>query len=661
MLKVFKLISILILILSIFFQLISSKPFIQSLNISKINKEPNFRHSSNDEEQMAIMFNQTLDYFIPRRRLLDNQYHQNYSKDETIRPFNVSINYNKNNLNLSVTPAWTIDLLPNITNVPVNIPVEYISSTSFVEIEYDTTHVRRKRNAAVDDNQSKTDEEHENVENPDKKRSSSSSSSDNDEDSSDQRSNLQKSENDESEDYSADLEESNDTETDDDQDKVQSKDTKMKRESSDYEYVEDQDKSSGDVRVKREETNQTNEKIKSEESNKNVEENAEKTDKSDERVNESDSKRDAAEEKNTDTVESPKLTKEDDSEYEKRVEEKIKRKIDSIKEEIKREIERKRRDREIERNNARFDELQSKDNDEQEEQEAVSANVDEKMSSKRSSDEIKPKIIRRRRRRRRRRRSNESERIRHRLEEIEGVDNLKDEDDYRAAVHESIRKRFAPDESSDQDEPKVNRISLNKAPIKKREKIRQMYVVKNDNDKRRRKKRKRRVADEGHVLVPEQAHVKIEDDLPRDLTFDPKLRRSQPLDEKVRIKRANARLVTLEYRPQNIEDEENDEGNEFGDDGFEDRTSNLKDRISNSLIEDQEDKENQHSQSDLRALASSAKDSNRRLITDYNEAFGGLQSLQDNPNGALSRFKRIKRVLKTSQVIQANTHTKTTI
>ncbi|KAL2712191.1 MATH and LRR domain-containing protein PFE0570w-like [Vespula squamosa] len=652
MLKVFKLINILILILSIFFQLISSKPFIQSLNISKINKEPNFRHSSNDEEQMAIMFNQTLDYFIPRRRLLDNQYHNNYSKGEIIRPFNISINYYKNNLNLSVTPAWRIDLLPNVTNVPVN--AEYISSTSFVEIEYDTTHVRRKRNTAVDDNQSKPDEEHESAENTDKKRSSSSSLSDNDEDGSDQRSNLQKSENDESEDYNADLEESNDTETDDDQDKVvQSKDTKMKRESSDYEYVEDQDKSSGDVRVKREETNQTDEKIKLEESNKNVDESAEKTDKIDEKVNETDSKRDATEEKNIDTVESPKLTKEDDSEYEKRVEEKIKRKIDSIKEEIKREIERKRRDREIERNNARFDELQSKDNDEQEEQEAVSANVDEKMASKRSSDDVKPKIVRRRRRRRRRRRSNESERIRHRLEEIEGVDNLKDEDEYRAAVHESIRKRFAPDDTSEQDEPKANRISL-KAPIKKREKIRQMYVVKSDNEKKRKKKRKRRVADEEHVLVPEQAHVKIEDDLPRDLTFDPKLQRSQPVDEKVRIKRANARLVTLEYRPQNIEDEENDEGNEFGDDGFEDRTSNLKDRIGNSLIEDQEDKENQHSQSDLRALASSAKDSNRRLITDYNEAFGGLQSLQDNPNGALSRFKRIKRVLKTSRISHKN-------
>lgn len=54
--------------------------------------------------------------------------------------------------------------------------------------------------------------------------------------------------------------------------------------------------------------------------------------------------------------------------YEKRVEEEIQRKIDSIKEEIRRDIEAQGRIRGIERNNARFDELQNQEDERQNEE-----------------------------------------------------------------------------------------------------------------------------------------------------------------------------------------------------------------------------------------------------------------------------------------------------
>ncbi|XP_043488049.1 protein CLEC16A homolog [Polistes fuscatus] len=536
MLEVFKLINSLILILSILFQLTTSKPLIRSYNnISKINKELNNNQLNNEEEQMAILFNKTLDYLIPRRRLLDDHNSHNYSKLKGTQRSNISINTNENN---PATSTWSSE---------VTVNTEYFSNAPIVY--EDSTRVRRKRNALEDDNRSKFDEEHETDDKMNNKRSSSSSSSSDNDDSGDQSSNVDKSESDELEDYN---EESNDNETDDQENVAQSKDTKTKRESSDYDYAEDQDnKSSNDVRVKRDETKQTNDKTvaKLEDENSKNNELASSNKIDNDKSKESDEKRD-------DLSDEKKLTKEEEEngEYEKRVEEKIK--------------------------------------------------------------------------------------------QIEGVDNLRD-DDYRIAesIRESnIKKRFATEERSavKGESIKNDDISMNKIPvIKKREKVRQMFIVKDDSDKRRRKKKKR----------------KISDNEERELTFYPNLlrRNQRALDEKkVRIKRANARLVTFEYRPQNIEDEENDEGNEFGDDGLEDRTSNLKDRNSNSLIEDQEDKEYQRSQSDLRALASSPRDSNRRLITDYNEAFGGLQSLRDNPNGALTRFKRIKRVLQNSRTSHKN-------
>ncbi|XP_043800199.1 uncharacterized protein DDB_G0290685-like [Apis laboriosa] len=58
-----------------------------------------------------------------------------------------------------------------------------------------------------------------------------------------------------------------------------------------------------------------------------------------------------------------------DEDYQKRVEEQIQRKIDSIKEEIKREITENQRIREIEENNAKFEELRDEEEEEEDEEE----------------------------------------------------------------------------------------------------------------------------------------------------------------------------------------------------------------------------------------------------------------------------------------------------
>ncbi|XP_016773621.2 spore wall protein 2-like isoform X1 [Apis mellifera] len=79
-----------------------------------------------------------------------------------------------------------------------------------------------------------------------------------------------------------------------------------------------------------------------------------------------------------------------DEDYQKRVEEQIQRKIDSIKEEIKREITENQRIREIEENNAKFEELRDEEEEEEDEEEDDQENesaIDKRDTvSKRSPD-----------------------------------------------------------------------------------------------------------------------------------------------------------------------------------------------------------------------------------------------------------------------------------
>ncbi|KAK2579459.1 hypothetical protein KPH14_010775 [Odynerus spinipes] len=766
MLKGFRLICVLLSLLSIVLQTPLSKLSVCSLNVSNIRNAPGFRQPLREEQTgMPILFNQTLDYIIPRRRLLgDSNPETNHSStienstklDGSVHS-NTFIDLNKDNNTFTIKTTWAIE--PFTTLSTISIDIESFSSTP--EPEEDVTHVRRKRNALMDQNRSKYEEEKERKEKIDKKRSSVAEKNEkiSSIEEEDEISNAQNSEDGELDDYNAlneksseDAEEPNENEEnleEEDEEASQEetasreKDAKMKRESSDYEYAEDQENSSdnaddekktaSDVRVKRDEAEsakRANENVDLEDNSLNDAGNLETGLKEDEssgklvaaenqdskiaaienrdtKNEEMDAKRDALKNK-TDSTDSSKecalstndgksevkagvssetdndvidakskdeergtrTASSDNDDYEKRVEEQIKRKIDSIKEEIKREIERKQRDREIERNNAKFDELQSRDADQEEEENLEAGqSLEEGLPSKRSSENSKDATAGKRRRR-----SNENELTRRKLEEIEGVENLKDED-YRLAslTHQSIQKRFAPvyNEVSKELEEK-NKIVSNKAPVKKREKVRQIFIVKDDGKQRRKKrgevreargakgvreakeakearkarevkgarearavkgareardakgarkakeatevriargaksvreakkakearetrearghgKRRRTAAKQGQILVPEQARVKIEEELPRDLTLDPRLRRSLPF--------------------------------------------------------------NNGKQSQTDPLALPAKDSNRRLVTDYNEAFGGLQSLRDNPNGALARFKRIKRVLNAS-------------
>lgn len=158
------------------------------------------------------------------------------------------------------------------------------------------------------------------------------------------------------------------------------------------------------------------------------------------------------------------------SKYGKRVEEEIQRKIESIKEEIKRDIEVQQRIKDIEDNNARFDELW----DQEEEESFEGEPIEKRQIGKRSIREIatssssqrddEKRCLKGERRDKLQRRSSES---------IGGSDTLKEK--------ESLKKRFAinRDKSSEQ----VPSMGLVK---RKRERVRQTFLVNNDRAKKRR-------------------------------------------------------------------------------------------------------------------------------------------------------------------------------
>lgn len=163
------------------------------------------------------------------------------------------------------------------------------------------------------------------------------------------------------------------------------------------------------------------------------------------------------------------------AEYEKRVEERIQRKIDSIKDEIRRDIEAQRRIRDIQENNAKFDELQDEESFESDSIEKSSTkkrsarDVDAVVSSKSGDKKRSPKAKQRKKAQRRSGKSdnNSSERRSSR-------DNPK---------RQSTANR---DESSGQSPSK----GLFK---KKRERIRETILVK--NDRHRAKKRSSRASE----------------------------------------------------------------------------------------------------------------------------------------------------------------------
>ncbi|XP_015585639.1 uncharacterized protein DDB_G0290685 [Cephus cinctus] len=386
---------------------------------------------------------------------------------------------------------------------------------------------------------------------------------------------------------------------------------------------------------------------------------------------------------------------ESEADYEKRVERQIQRKIDSIKEEIKREVEEKQKVREIEENNEKYDELQSQE-DEDENSQSLDTALEEQQqqASKRSARQVASKrpLERSRRRISKRAARSENPNVEQQLREIEKVDKL-DPSVYEKAhlLHESIRKRSTPlksDVSDSRDE--------NKFFVKKREVPRRVTLVESEPLKNRRKRKSKRP-----IMIPEQAQVSIQDDLPSDLMLDPNLKLNPSGMDSSRIKRnapgyersrrsgaaaSRRRGSSLRYRPQL--DDENDDGNEFDDNGFEDSTSNLHSRVYpdsySSLVQPQEadspaeypgsylfanreagnamrrkrggfdskrrkrallEPANENKMESVASLVGSSQELSPKLANEYKEAFGGLQA---DPGGALARFKRIKRVLRVS-------------
>lgn len=153
------------------------------------------------------------------------------------------------------------------------------------------------------------------------------------------------------------------------------------------------------------------------------------------------------------------------AEYGKRVEEEIQRKIESIKEEIKRDIEAQQRIRDIEENNVRFDEL--RDQEDEGRQRDFEGEPIEKRQLKRSIREIAAP-------------SSSSERSNEkRCLKGERRDKLQRRSSEES---ENLKRRFAVnrDKSPSGQAPSMGLVK------RKRERVRQTFLVNNDRAKRRR-------------------------------------------------------------------------------------------------------------------------------------------------------------------------------
>ncbi|XP_046600976.1 probable serine/threonine-protein kinase kinX [Neodiprion lecontei] len=278
-----------------------------------------------------------------------------------------------------------------------------------------------------------------------------------------------------------------------------------------------------------------------------------------------------------------------DTDYEKRVEQQIQQRIDSIKEEIKRGVEEKQKIREIEVNNAKYDAMQSEDEeDEVENNQSLDAPSERKSVSKRSiidgirrpHQKAKRHILKRVKRS-----STADER---QLRAIEGVETLDPDVLVKAKLrHESIRKRSAPTYgATDEDASKMSRF-----PIKRSIVPRQVYLVKSEpqissttNNREIR----------NPIIIPEQAQANIDDELPPGVSLDQSLLEDTSSAVNNRLKRSPERFARrrrasavipesgvafLGYRPQ--DDDEIDEGSEFDDDSFEDGSPHLAEDRSN--------------------------------------------------------------------------------
>ncbi|XP_029165880.1 uncharacterized protein LOC114936750 [Nylanderia fulva] len=260
--------------------------------------------------------------------------------------------------------------------------------------------------------------------------------------------------------------------------------------------------------------------------------------------------------------------KDEESRYGRRVEEEIRRKIESIKEEIKRDIEAQQRIRDIEENNVRFDELRDQEDESIEKRQIGKRSVGEIAAAASSSSEKndEKRCLKAERRDKLQRSS-----------DIGRSDTLKES--------ESLKRRFAinRDKSSGQT-PSMGLVK------RKRERVRQTFLVNNDQARKRRSR--------SYTSSSDRTASRLENELFTDLnshryTNDGMLQGSSPV----------------------AGEDENNDGEQ----------SPVAER-SNSLA----------------SLTGSSQELSPRLAREYKEAFGGLQS---ESGSALARFKRIKRVL----------------
>jgi len=194
-------------------------------------------------------------------------------------------------------------------------------------------------------------------------------------------------------------------------------------------------------------------------------------------------------------VASPKKD-ESNAEYEKRVEEEIQRKIDSIKEEIQRDIEAQQRIRDIEDNNARFDELHYQEQEDEERQNFEDEPIKKRQTiAKRTIREITDDATAsfKKNEKKQSSRKEQHKKRQHRSSNTSKLDTSKENENLKSLV-------MANDKSSEQ-------IPTKGLFKKKRERVRQIFLM--NNNKHQTKRRQLR----SYTLPSDRTAIKSENGL----------------------------------------------------------------------------------------------------------------------------------------------------
>ena len=212
------------------------------------------------------------------------------------------------------------------------------------------------------------------------------------------------------------------------------------------------------------------------------------------------------------------LLKKDESnrEYEKYVEEEIQRKIDLIKEEIERDIEAQQRIRDIENNNAKFDELQDQEHEDEEKQKMNFENesIEKRQTiAKRSVQEIADDAITfsEKSEKKRSLKKEQNKKRQHQSNKISTSDISKQDENLKRVI----------DKPSEQ-------VPSKELFKKKRERVRQIFLVNNDQHQTKRRQLR------SYSQPPAQAVLRSEDEL----FMNPKLNSYLHMDNRmVRLNR----------------------------------------------------------------------------------------------------------------------------